>query len=91
MKTNSKYGKVWEEKTPIGTFSVHTDWDIPRTELGTYKPFWNGCGIGDGCKTLEQALAIIREWANVRYRGQLCAALDRLTALHGFIPTRIGK
>jgi len=76
-----KYGIVWEQKTPVGNFSIRTDWNIPHSEIGKFKPFWNGCGIGPGTTTIEPAQKVIESYAMVRYEIELEKALDRLTEL----------
>ena len=75
---------LWEKKTPIGSFSVRTDWDIPITECGKFKPFWNGCGIGPGFNTIQEALKVIRHWAMIHYTSEFQKAEARLEDLRKF-------
>ena len=79
-----KHGKIWEKKTSIGNFSIMTDWDIPQTEIGKFKPFWNGCGIGPGFNTKAKALKVIHQWAMAHYNRELQKAEARLEELQDF-------
>jgi len=80
----TKYSTRWVADTPIGTFSVITDWNIPRSELGRFKPCWNGCGIGPSFKTLPSAKLFCQQYANQLYAGRLKEERRKLVELVRF-------
>src|ERR1017187_1691939 len=90
MKTNfyalllGKLRPRWVARTPISTFSVRTDWDIPHSELGRFKPFWNGGGIGPSFKTLPPAQRFCQKYAKQVYVQRIEEARRKLLELEEF-------
>lgn len=92
MATKRHEAKVkkfrWEGEVPsgLGSASILINW---TWEMGKYKPFYNGCGIGPGTKTIGPAKQCLVAFLTHERNRRIAMLQEQLEALQNFDPAKI--